>query len=389
MLRVPNIEECLDFARFVGAKKIIEVPIEPREHDIAFQCHKNCEINPILGYLIAKDSHGILHGYKHSVLDTGDRIVDVTPTLDDRKYNVFMYGNIPYTSEIITYIESSVFINKENKETEYMYYVYALIDPRNNQPFYIGKGKDDRALSHFKESSLNKEGNTRKTAKIKKLKELGYDPVIEFYAQNIEDEELAYTIESFYIKKYGRIGHEQNGILTNICENANPPNHKNKTYKEIYGDNAEHQRKIRHDNQLNAGGWFKGHKHTEESKRKTSEKTIGTNNPRYGVKLKGTDTAYKIGKSNTGKKHYSRAKLLYIDGLDIFIYSNDLKMFCKNNNLSHSTFLTQLAKDWPRSKKGKNTGLKIRTAIETEITSYIGGGVKKDVNNDSFKGFSL
>jgi len=26
---------------------------------------------------------------------------------------------------------------------------------------------------------------------------------------------------------------------------------------------------------------------------------------------------------------------------------------------------------------------------ETEITSYIGGGVKKDVNNDSFKGFSL
>ena len=33
------------------------------------------------------------------------------------------------------------------------YYVYALIDPsNNNQPFYIGKGLDNRLQSHFKKA---------------------------------------------------------------------------------------------------------------------------------------------------------------------------------------------------------------------------------------------
>lgn len=31
------------------------------------------------------------------------------------------------------------------------YYVYALINPINNKPFYIVKGKDNRVFSHKKE----------------------------------------------------------------------------------------------------------------------------------------------------------------------------------------------------------------------------------------------
>ena len=32
------------------------------------------------------------------------------------------------------------------------FYVYGLIDPRTNQLFYIGKGKDNRVFEHEKES---------------------------------------------------------------------------------------------------------------------------------------------------------------------------------------------------------------------------------------------
>jgi hypothetical protein len=75
--------------------------------------------------------------------------------------------------------------------------------------------------------------------------------------------------------------------------------------------------------------------------------------------------------------------------LDVYVYTSDLRNYCLSNNLSYSAFLSQLHKKSPRSSKGKNKGLLIREAMETEITSYIVGGVKKDVNNETFKGFSL
>ena len=202
MYSLGSIEKYIDFAKSLGCSRLIEISIEPREFDRPFQCHNNCQINPKLGVYFVEDSVGLLHAFKHSVLDLGDdKLIDVTPTLDNRQYNIFGYG-FEVEFEHYTYANSTVYINKQKKEeSELMYYVYALIDPRTNQPFYIGKGKDDRALSHFKESALEKEGNTRKTSKIKKLKSLGYNPVIEFYAQNIVDEDLDYSIESFYIKK--------------------------------------------------------------------------------------------------------------------------------------------------------------------------------------------
>ncbi|MCC9161688.1 GIY-YIG nuclease family protein, partial [Enterococcus faecalis] len=36
-----------------------------------------------------------------------------------------------------------------------MYYVYMLVDPRNNQPFYVGKGSNDRVSSHTKNVQNN------------------------------------------------------------------------------------------------------------------------------------------------------------------------------------------------------------------------------------------
>ena len=45
-------------------------------------------------------------------------------------------------------------LNKLQKDNQHIYYVYCLVDPRNNQPFYIGKGKDNRVFAH-RQAALN------------------------------------------------------------------------------------------------------------------------------------------------------------------------------------------------------------------------------------------
>jgi hypothetical protein len=134
---------------------------------------------------------------------------------------------------------------QKDQETKEMFYIYCYIDPITNNPFYIGKGKQDRAYVHIKHAKeeRNNENKTRFLNKLENLIEQGYEPKVIFLAQNIDNEDIAYDIEESFIKKYGRVGYEENGILLNICEGSRPPNHKNKTYKEIYGDKAEEQRK--------------------------------------------------------------------------------------------------------------------------------------------------
>jgi hypothetical protein len=278
---IPNIEECLDFARKIGASEILEVPILPREGCLPFRCHQNCEDSPVRGFYIVKDEHGFLHAYSHSVYKEKDgSLVDITPFPDQTQYNVFMYGVDldKYNCEVITYDGNSVFINKiKIEETELMYYVYGLIDPRTRKPFYIGKGKGNRCLFHYSDKALS-EYNCRKTSKIKKLNSLGYEPMVEFYAQNIEDEEIAYEIERRLILKYGRKGYEKNGILTNICLDSNPPNWSGKTYEEIYGEErAAEQKRKRTELQKKAGG-YGPKQHKEETKKKISEAHNGIKN---------------------------------------------------------------------------------------------------------------
>ena len=95
-----------------------------------------------------------------------------------------------------------------------MYYIYAYIDPRNNLPFYIGKGKGNRKFDHLKEDDSNTE-NRNKLNIISDLKAIGMAPTIVELETDIDNELLAYNREDFYILKYGRKGIDLNGILAN------------------------------------------------------------------------------------------------------------------------------------------------------------------------------
>lgn len=361
-------------AKQIGCEWIGAVPVHSQSAYEYDDCHNSVNNyvsiyggQRVEGFYFV-EGYGDIQAIKHSVWEN-NKLVDIMPFKDGREYNIV--GLLPSldNNALSNYYFQS--LDKYNQEIEIMYYVYQLVDPRNNQPFYVGKGQGNRAKSHMLNISRN--DNDRKQHKIDKIRESGLEPRIEYLAENIIDEQLAYDIERDMIKRYGRKGYDNNGILTNICVDNRPPSHKGRTYEEIYGpEEAIKQREKRANLQRAAGGWFKGHTHTEEAKQRISEKTAGKNNPRYGVKLKDTEIARKIGDANRGKKHYGRAdvKLLYIDGLDKYIYSNDLREFCNENNYSLGTFRKQLELDWPHSKRGKNKGLKIRYATNDEVAEY-------------------
>jgi hypothetical protein len=100
-----------------------------------------------------------------------------------------------------------------------MFYVYLLIDPKTNLPFYVGKGKGDRAKVHFRPSNLKQ--NTLKNNKIKSMLSENVEPIIQIIARNLTEQE-AWSLEVSTIKKYGRID-LNSGILCNHTDGGDGP----------------------------------------------------------------------------------------------------------------------------------------------------------------------
>ncbi len=85
---------------------------------------------------------------------------------------------------------------KENLKT----YVYILSDPDTKEPFYIGKGKNDRVFDHLKES-----GDNKKVKKLEELRKQGKQPYIEILAHGM-DNETAEWVEMAAIDLIGKAG---------------------------------------------------------------------------------------------------------------------------------------------------------------------------------------
>ena len=93
-------------------------------------------------------------------------------------------------------------------------YVYQLVDPRTNKPFYIGEGKEQRAWSHlsFKSGCVN----PHKDRIIRKIQSLGLDVIVEMLHINLTKEQSE-LLEEQVISTIGLAN------LTNITPNAHPP----------------------------------------------------------------------------------------------------------------------------------------------------------------------
>lgn len=78
------------------------------------------------------------------------------------------------------------------------YYVYIYVDPRNNRPFYVGKGKGERILAH-----LNDKLESEKVRIIADLRSNGMRPRLDVLAHGLRDEETAFRIEAAAIDLLG------------------------------------------------------------------------------------------------------------------------------------------------------------------------------------------
>ena len=94
-----------------------------------------------------------------------------------------------------------------------IFYVYLLLDPRKaNEPFYVGRGKNNRYKVHTQKYKLNLK--SKKNLKINNILENNLNPIIYFYSTGITFEN-SLILEKEIISKIGR-EKLNNGPLTNL-----------------------------------------------------------------------------------------------------------------------------------------------------------------------------
>ena len=192
-----------------------------------------------------------------------------------------------------------------------IFYVYEWIRLDTNEPFYVGKGKDDRCF----ELKRNKHFNDV----IKYLEKNKHKYVVHILEQNLTEKE-ALQIESWYINEYicnygfkltnknwGGFG----GDIVSLMTNEERKQYSEKMRLSCLGKNKGNFHT--QETKLKISKINKGRKRTKEQRLKMSEYLRGEGNPMYGKKHS-EETRRKISEANKGKgigkKHNEETKKL-------------------------------------------------------------------------------
>lgn len=366
MWKIPSEinDDIKEFARKLSCDFIQAIDVKYEAAYDYDNCHNNVDLHvelfggkSVIGWYFITGFNTI-QAIRHTVWDNGNELVDITPFKDKRTYNIFAKSienikDYSISNCYIQFLDKYLSINIEEQKNMY-YYVYELVDPRTNQPFYIGKGKGKRVTLHL----LEKSHSVGVNEKIQDIRKNNQSPIVRMIAENILDEKLAYDIETSTIRHYF-----QNEYNLENKDRFRGDYARGKTYEEIYGpEEAIRQREIRSTLQKERGG-YGPKKHSNETKKKHSLNNTGTGNPMYGKtqsesakKLISEKAKLRVGKKNKLSLKY---KLTSPDNDIYVLYGGDAAKFCKEKNLSWSTLKMQIQKNWPIPKKGKTKGWKL------------------------------
>jgi hypothetical protein len=119
------------------------------------------------------------------------------------------------------------------------YYVYVYLDVRkagnfrydefcfDYEPFYIGKGRNRRYRNHLLKVKSGNYSNLPKFNTIKEILEIGKEPIIIKYKQNLSEEE-SFELEKIMIEKIGRRDLNK-GPLRNLSDGGEGNGNRNFT----------------------------------------------------------------------------------------------------------------------------------------------------------------
>lgn len=119
----------------------------------------------------------------------------------------------------------------QNVKEAIAYYVYALVDPRDQKIFYIGKGKDNRVFQHA-EAALNENEESLKLNTIRNIIKDGQKVQHYILRHNLTEDE-AYLVESSLINMLTYPKFNTKNQLTNLQAGHHQWNEGIKSTEEI------------------------------------------------------------------------------------------------------------------------------------------------------------